>query len=227
MGQLTGSIAHELNQPLTGILSNAQAAEMLIKRDRWDKEELAEILADIVADTKRGGEVIHNLRELYREQKGEYQPVDINAVVEETRSLLHSEFVVQHITATSETAPSTPLVDGNRIQIQQVLVNLMMNGVQAMAETPSDDRRLRIATSSDAKEVEVSVEDRGHGIDPEKIDSIFEPLATWKPGGTGMGLAISNSIIQSHGGKMWAENRPEGGARVGFSLPVLNEEELK
>ena len=227
MGQLTGSIAHELNQPLTGILSNAQAAEMLIKRGRWDKEELAEILAEIVADTKRGGEVIHNLRELYREQKGEYQPVDINAVIEETRSLLHSEFVVQHITATSETAPSTPLVDGNRIQIQQVLVNLMMNGVQAMAETAHEDRRLRIETSSGANEVRVSVEDHGHGIDPEKIDSIFEPLATWKPGGTGMGLAISNSIIQSHGGRMWAENRIEGGARVGFSLPVQNEEELK
>jgi C4-dicarboxylate-specific signal transduction histidine kinase len=225
MGQLTGSIAHELNQPLTGILSNAQAAEIMIKSGQWDKQELAEIMVDIVADTKRGSEVIHNLRELYREQKGEYQPVDINTVVEETRSLLHSEFVVQHITATSETAPSTPLVDGNRIQIQQVLVNLIMNGVQAMAETPREDRHLRIATSSDATEVRVSVEDRGNGIDPEKIDSIFEPLATWKPGGTGMGLAISKLIIEAHGGRMWAKNKPEGGARVGFALPVVREEE--
>jgi len=225
MGQLTGSIAHELNQPLTGILSNAQAAELMIDSGQWDKEELAEILAEIVADTKRGGEVIRGLRELYREQKGEYQPVDINVVVEETLSLLHSEFVVQQTAVTTEMASSTPLVDGNRIQIQQVLVNVIMNGVQAMAETPRDDRRVRIETSSDAKEVWVSVEDHGVGINPEKIGSIFEPLATWKAGGMGMGLAISNSIIEAHGGKMSAENKPEGGARVSFALPILNEDE--
>jgi signal transduction histidine kinase len=178
-------------------------------------------MAEIVADTKRGGEVIHNLRELYREQRGDYQPVDINTVVEETQSLMHSEFIVQHIVARSETAPSIPPVDGNRIQIQQVLVNLIMNGVQAMAETPRDDRRMRIMTDWDATEVTVSVEDCGHGIDPEKIDAIFEPLATWRSGGTGMGLAISNSIIEAHRGRMWAENRDGGGACVGFVLPVM------
>jgi len=227
MGQLTGSIAHELNQPLTGILSNAQAAEMMLKRGECDFDELAEIMAEIVADTKRGGEVISNLRELYREQKGDYQPVDINTVVAETVKLLNSEFIVHKIVVTTETARSVPRVDGNRIQIQQVLVNLIMNAVQAMAETPRDDRDLSIETSSDATEVRVSVEDSGDGIDPEKIDNIFEPMTTWKTGGTGMGLAIGNSIIQAHGGRMWAENKSEGGARVSFALPVLNEEELK
>ena len=227
MGQLTGSIAHELNQPLTGILSNAQAAEMMLKRGECDFDELAEIMSEIVADTKRGGKVIRNLRELYREQKGEYQPVDINTLVDETVTLLNSEFIVQKTLVTTETAPSLPPVDGNRIQLQQVLVNLLMNAVEAMAEAAMDDSRLRIEMNSDANEVEVGVEDSGPGIDPERIDTIFEPLATWKPGGTGMGLSISNSIIQAHGGRMWAENRPEGGARVGFSLPVLQEEEIK
>ena len=227
MGQLTGSIAHELNQPLTGILSNAQAAEMMLKRGDCDFDELAEIMSEIVADTKRGGQVIQNLRELYREQKSDYQPVDINTLVADTVTLLNSEFIVQKTLVTIETAPSLPPVEGNRIQIQQVLVNLIMNAVQAMAETPRDKRDLSIETSSDATEVRVSVEDRGSGIDPEKIDTIFEPLASWKPGGTGMGLSISNSIIRAHGGRMWAENRPEGGARLGFSLPVQNEEEQK
>jgi signal transduction histidine kinase len=227
MGQITGSIAHELNQPLTGILSNAQAAEMMLERGECDYDELAEIMAEIVADTKRGGHVIQNLRELYREQKGDYQPVDMNALVDETITLLNSEFIVQKTVVTTEKAPSMPPVDGNRIQIQQVLVNLIMNAVQAMAETPRDERDLSIETSSDATEVRVSIVDRGEGIDPEKIDTIFEPLATWKPGGTGMGLSISNSIIRAHGGRMWAENRPEGGARLGFSLPVQNEEEQK
>jgi len=227
MGQLTGSIAHELNQPLTGILSNAQAAEMMLKRGECDHDELAEIMAEIVADTKRGGQVIQNLRELYREQKGEYQPVDINTLVDETITLLNSEFIVQKTVVTTETAPSMPPVDGNRIQLQQVLVNLMMNAVQAMDEAATVDSRLRIETSSDANEVQVGVEDTGPGIDLEKIDMIFEPLVTWKPGGTGMGLAISNSIIQAHGGRMWAENRPAGGTRVGFALPVQNEEKQK
>jgi C4-dicarboxylate-specific signal transduction histidine kinase len=227
MGQLTGSIAHELNQPLTGILSNAQAAEMMLKRGDCDFDELAEIMSEIVADTKRGGQVIQNLRELYREQKGEYGPVDINTLIAETVKLLNSEFIAHKIVVTTDTAQPVPPVDGNRIQIQQVLVNLIMNAVQAMAETPRDELDLSIETSSDATEVGVSVEDRGNGIDPEKIGTIFEPLATWKPGGNGMGLSISISIIRAHGGRMWAENRPEGGARVGFVLPVLNEEEAQ
>jgi len=232
MGQLTGSIAHELNQPLTGILSNAQAAEMMLERGECDFDELAEIMAEIVADTKRGGQVIQNLRELYREQKGDYGPVDINTLIAETVKLetvklLNSEFIAHKIVVTTDTAQPVPPVDGNRIQIQQVLVNLIMNAVQAMAETPRDELDLSIETRSAATEVTVSVEDRGVGIDPEKIGTIFEPLATWKPGGTGMGLSISNSIIRAHGGRMWAENRPEGGARIGFSLPVPNEEEQK
>jgi two-component system sensor kinase FixL len=223
MGQLTGSIAHELNQPLTGILSNAQAAEMMIKSGQLERGELEEIIADIVADTKRAGDIIRNLRELYRQHKGEFLPVDVNAVVDDTMQLFHSELVMQHVELVQECDPSLRMVYGNRTQIQQVLVNLVMNGEQAMSGLGREGRRLRVVTAGDANEVKAWVEDTGPGIDADKIDRIFEPLATWKPGGTGMGLAISSSIITAHGGTMFAENRPEGGARVGFVLPALEE----
>ena len=222
MGQLTGSIAHELNQPLTGILSNAQAAELLINTGQLDYDGIAEILAGIVADTKRARDVMSNLRAVFSEQKTEFLPLDPNDTVEETMRLLHSEFVEQRITVTTECVPSIPMVNGNRIQLQQVLVNLILNGNQAMSQSEADDRRLHIATAFDGEEVRVWVEDHGPGIDADKLDEIFQPLTTWKPGGTGMGLAISNSIIQGHRGRMWAENRQEGGARVGFSLPLPN-----
>ena len=224
MGQLTGSIAHELNQPLTGILSNAQAAELLLKRGAWTPDELGEILTAIVADTKRAGDVIRNLRDLYREQKGDVAPVDIKEVVADTVKLFHSELVLQHIVLTQQIPPSVPVVEGNRIQLQQVLVNLTLNGIEAMRNLPDEDRDLLLAAEDAGDEVRVWLEDRGPGIDEDRIAHIFEPLATWKTGGTGMGLAVSNAIVQSHGGTMWAENLPRGGARVGFDLPVRKEE---
>jgi PAS domain S-box-containing protein len=220
MGQLTGSIAHELSQPLTGILSNAQAAELMLNNDRWESEEIKDIIGEIIADVKRCGDVIRNLRDLYREQKGKFDPVDINIIVEESIQLLHSEFIFQHVILAKECTPTLPKINGNAIQLQQVLVNLIMNGIQTMSDLARGDRHLLIGTAFDKKNLTAWVEDNGPGIPVDKIDNIFEPLATWKPGGTGMGLAISNSIIETHGGKMWAENKPEGGARVGFTLPV-------
>jgi PAS domain S-box-containing protein len=223
MGQLAGSIAHELSQPLTGILSNAQALELMLKKDHDESDEMTEIVGDIIADAKRGGNVIRNLRELYREQKTELRPANINIIVDETIQILHSELIIQHTVVHKVTSPFVPMVNGNVIQLQQVLINLIMNGIQAMTGLAQNDRHLRIVITQEAKEVKVWVEDRGPGIPTDNIKNIFEPLATWKPGGTGMGLAISNSIIEMHGGKMWAENMPEGGARVGFLLPVLKE----
>jgi signal transduction histidine kinase len=217
MGQLAGAIAHELNQPLTGILSNAQAVELMVMKGQLNTDELREIMGEIVQDAKRGGNVIRNLRDLYREHKGEFQPVDINDILKESTQLLHSEFVLNDVAVANELASSLPMITGNKIQLQQVLVNLIMNGMQAVTSRGRDDRRLRIVTTCEANELKVCVEDNGVGIDPDTIERIFEPMVTWKPGGTGMGLGISTLIIEGHGGKMWAENRPEGGARVGFS----------
>jgi len=220
MGLLTGSIAHELNQPLTGILSNAQAAEMIIAAGQWQEDEMEEILGVIVSDAKRARDVVLNLRELYAQQDAEPEPVDLNAIVDAATQLLRSELDGQNVTLLTEHAPFVPMVEGNRIQLEQVLVNLILNGMQAMMSLDRGDRHLRVETEFRGHEVGAWVEDRGEGIDLERLDKIFEPLATWRPGGMGMGLAVSNSIIGAHGGQMWAENRPDGGARVGFFIPV-------
>jgi C4-dicarboxylate-specific signal transduction histidine kinase len=225
MEQLAGSIAHEINQPLTGILSNAQAAELLFKAGNWSSEEMAEIVTEIIADTKRAGDIIRSLRDLYRKKIDDFEPVDINAVVTETLRMLRSEFVIQRVEAGETLAHPLPPVRGNRTQLQQVLVNLLMNAVEAMRGMDEKDRRLRIRTEQKSGDVIVFVEDSGPGIDTGRIDRMFEPLASWKLGGTGMGLVISNSIIKAHGGCMWAENRPDGGARVGFSIPSPGEDQ--
>jgi signal transduction histidine kinase len=175
----------------------------MIENDQWDRDGLATVMGEIAADARRAGQVMRGLLELYRERKGDFLPVDVNTVVAETIPLLRSEMVAHDVELATECAPSVPMVLGDFIQIQQVLANLIMNGIQAMSG--------------------VAREDRGTGIDPEVIDRIFEPLATWKPGGTGMGLALSNSIIAGHEGRMWAENLSQGGARVGFAIPVLEQ----
>ncbi|MCK5277107.1 MAG: HAMP domain-containing histidine kinase, partial [Cyclobacteriaceae bacterium] len=223
MGQLTGSIAHELNQPLTGILGNAQASEMMLKNETFDSKELLEIMGDIVSDTKRAGDVIRNLRDLYKDQKNiEFSIIDINAILDETLLLLHSELVKYDVKVKRINESDTPEINGNKVQIQQVIVNLIMNAIEAMSSIDTQYFILTITTKYSDSEVKVYIDDLGPGIDEDKIDQIFQPLATWKSGGTGMGLAISNSIIESHGGRMVAENLSGGGARVGFEIPIIN-----
>ena len=220
MEKLAGSIAHELNQPLTGILSNAQAGGMMIERDLCSCDEMKTVVEEIVADAKRAGAVIRNLRDLYRKQEGELVPVDLVALVQDTVSMLHSEFVLQEVNLDIQVPDGATVVKGNRVQLQQVLLNLLSNAVQAMQELEEAERNLTVSVETVADVAMVSVADCGAGIGADRLPGIFEPLATWKPGGTGMGLAISASIIKAHGGHMWAEDPPEGGARVGFRISL-------
>jgi two-component system sensor kinase FixL len=192
----------------------------MLGNDRWDREELLEMLADIVADTKRAGNIMRSLRDIYREHKGEFTLIDVNLLIKEVLELMHGEFVIQDIHLNVRNCPSEIRIDGNRVQLQQVLVNLLINGVEAMQNRTREERELEVGVRCEKDGIRVWVDDNGSGIDADKIGNIFEPLATWKPGGTGMGLAISDSIIRAHGGKMSVENRAEGGARVGFFLPV-------
>lgn len=222
MGQLTGSIAHEINQPLTGILSNAQAVELMLRSDASNTDEVLMVIGDIIADTRRAGDVIRNLRELYREQKNESEAIDINSIAEETLQLLHSELVKYNVIVKKETAKSLPKIQGNKVLIQQVIVNLLINAIEAMNGVDKDKHHITITIKFHKKEVSVDIDDVGTGIDKDKIGRIFQPLVTWKSGGTGMGLAISNSIIESHGGTMHAKNLPGGGTRVGFNLPIID-----
>jgi nitrogen-specific signal transduction histidine kinase len=221
LGELSASIAHELNQPLTGILSNAQAGEMLLKQGDGNSAEIEEILTDIISDGKRSGDILRNLRVLFSKQRTEFEPLNVNKTTQETLRILHSEFVIQDLTIHQDLTDTLPDVLGNKVQLQQVLINLFRNASQAMQQSAKEHRSISVITSRGNEiEVQVQVEDTGPGIDPEKLESIFDSLSTLKPDGMGMGLSISRSIVQTHGGRIWAENKPSGGARISFTLPA-------
>lgn len=218
LGQLTASIAHELNQPLSGVLSNAQAAQILVSRK--DYSELPEILVDIVSDLKRAGNVIQNLRDVYTDQKVEFESIDLKQIVMNTMNLFKSELIADQIKLEVEYDPNCTEAFGNTIQIQQVLVNLIMNAIQAMSNQDHTERKIRIVTGYQAPFVQVSVIDSGPGIAQDHIAQIIEPFITSKDGGSGMGLAICNSIIAAHNGHISVENMNNRGAKVSFTIPT-------
>jgi two-component system, LuxR family, sensor kinase FixL len=221
LGELAGSLAHEINQPLTAILSNAQAAQRFLAHDQGDLNEIRDILADIVAEDKRAGEVIRRLRGLLKKGEVQHQPLNMNEVVEEVLKLVRNDLVNQSVIARTELAPDLPLLYGDNVQIQQVLINLVMNAGDAMVDVASHERRLTIRTNlAGDGSVHLSVADCGKGVAPEELERIFEPFYTTKSHGLGFGLAICRTIITAHGGTLWATNNPERGATFHFALPV-------
>jgi len=221
LGELSGSLAHELNQPLTAILSNAQAAQRFLAHDKVDLDELRDILKDIVDEDKRAGEVIRRLRLLLKKGEVQHQPLDVNEVVLEVLKLVRSDLVNQGVTAHTELAPGLPLLHGDRVQLQQVLLNLVMNACDAMSGVVRDERQFIIRTKpADGQGVEVAVSDRGRGIPADHIERVFQPFFTTKPHGMGLGLSVCRTILTAHGGKLWAENNPDRGATFHFTLPV-------
>jgi signal transduction histidine kinase len=221
LGELTASLAHELSQPLTAILYNAQAAERLLAADVVNLEKVREILSDIVADDKRAGEVISRLRTLLKKGNPDFVPLDLNEIVGEVAWLMRSDAMARNLPLSLELGADLPKVCGDRVQLQQVVLNLVLNGLEAMREPHADQRRLVIRTARDgAAAVRVEVQDAGPGIDEKNLDRMFEPLYTTKPDGLGMGLAIVRTIVDAHGGGLGAVNNPEGGATVHFTLPV-------
>jgi PAS domain S-box-containing protein len=223
LGELSGSLAHELNQPLTAILSNAQAAQRFLAHDDVDRDELREILSDIVDQDKRAGEVIHRLRLLLKKGEVEVQPVDVNNAVREVLKLIRGDLVNQSVSALTKLEPGLPTVSGDRVQLQQVLLNLVMNACDAMNGNAPADRQIVVSTElSDDPVICFSVSDRGHGLAAGELEKVFEPFFTSKAHGLGLGLAVCRSIITAHGGKLWAVNNPEKGATFHFTLPVHN-----
>ncbi|MGH8616360.1 MAG: sensor histidine kinase [Burkholderiales bacterium] len=219
LGQLSGSLAHELNQPLTAILSNAQAALRFLKMDAVDLDEVREILADIVADDQRAGAVIRRLRALFERGEANQEALDLNELIREILRMLHSDLLTRNVAVAVDLDPDLPTIRGDRVQLQQLLLNLMLNACEAMAATPVADRRLSIRTRpAGGREVVVTVADRGVGIASDQLDKIFEPFVTTKPLGIGLGLAIGRGIIAAHGGRLWAERNEEGGATFHFTL---------
>ena len=221
LGELSGSIAHEINQPLTAILSNAQAALYLLAQKSPDLAEIHDALQEIVHEDDRAGEVIHRLRSLLKkgERKAEY--VNINDLVRSTINLLNSELIGRDINVGLDLQNSELLARGDSVQLQQVLLNLVMNAMDAMTSTPPAQRSILISTrEQQAGTVDVRVKDQGHGIPPKVNGHLFEPFYTTKDHGLGLGLALCSTIIQAHQGKLTLVNGEGGGAIAGFSLPV-------
>lgn len=223
MGELTASLAHELNQPLTSILSNARAALRFIEADRLDMEELKEILEDISRDDKRAGDIIRSLRSMLRPEEGEKELIDMNDLLRETIALFNSEAIIRNIKIDTELDYFLLPVMGNRVQLQQVVVNLMMNASESMTDE-YENRKIVIRTNAvNDSRVLVSILDCGSGIEEQELGRIFEPFFTKKQTGLGMGLSLVRSIIEAHAGIIWAENNPAGGATFYFEIPGIKQ----
>jgi C4-dicarboxylate-specific signal transduction histidine kinase len=219
LSALSGSLAHELNQPLGIILSNAQAAQAYLLQDPPDVTEVQAILADIVAADRRAGEVIERLRALLKRGQLSLQPLLLNQVIEGVLHLVRADLSRRGVTAVCELAPDLPLIAGDHVQLQQLVLNLILNAADAMATNDPGMRRLRLQTRLDQNKVRASVRDEGSGL-PRDAERLFQPFYTTKPQGLGLGLAICRSIVAAHHGQLWAEPHPEGGAVFHFELPV-------
>jgi signal transduction histidine kinase len=222
LGELSGAVAHELNQPLTAILSNAQAGQRLISRNQASIDEISGILEDIIEDDRRAGAVLTRLRNLIRNDKIDFSEIDVNDVVSDVLRLVNSDLIERRVEVTVERAPALPLIRGDRIQIQQVLINLVRNACDAMAGLRWSEHRLVVRTSRRRDGgVAVTVADNGAGLPAEMRANLFEPFVTTKPNGMGLGLTISRAIISGHRGEIWCEDNPGGGSLFGFSLPAF------
>ena len=219
LGELTGSLAHELNQPLTAILNNAEVAQQHVEAETIDVAKLQDILSDIVADDKRAAGVIRRLRTMLKKGELEHVPLDVNDVVREVIDLVRNDTILRDIPVRLDLAVGLPTVRGDRPQLQQVVLNVVLNGLEATSASNGHARGLVIRTSTDGENVVVAVEDSGPGIDMADLDRLFEPLYTTKPEGLGMGLSIARTIVGAHGGELRASNNLAGGATFAFTLP--------
>jgi signal transduction histidine kinase/ABC-type uncharacterized transport system substrate-binding protein len=221
MTELAASLAHELSQPLTAILANAQAARRMLDQGVEDTKELREILADIVADDQRANAVIRHARAFVKNDETYRGRVDVNAVVRDVVSFVRSDAIARKVSLQTDLDPGLPMVIVDRVQLQQVLVNLLMNAFDALSS--AGERRTTVTTRKADTAIEVSVKDSGRGIPAADLARIFDRFYTTKSSGLGMGLSIARSLIEAHGGRLSAANNPDGGATLTFTVPVTQE----
>ncbi|MFL5292236.1 MAG: sensor histidine kinase [Myxococcales bacterium] len=221
LGELAASLAHELNQPLTAIYTNAQAAQRFLDRSRPDLSEALNALHDLGQDCRRAGDVLGRLRQMFRRHETERVPLGAGVLVEHVLMLLHEDAVARGVEIKLDVEPDLPLVRGDRVQLEQVLMNLLVNAFEAVAGIPSGPKQVTVRAYARDGFVEVAVLDSGKGIARNELERIFEPFFTRKPNGMGMGLAICRTIVEAHGGRISADNRSERGAVFELSLPAL------
>jgi C4-dicarboxylate-specific signal transduction histidine kinase len=224
IGQLSTVLAHELNQPLGAILRNAEAAEMLLDTEPPDLDELRAIVADIHRDDQRAAAVIGRMRSLLQRRSLQFEAVDLQDLVAQVSALLRAEIQARHATLDISVPDDLPRVRGDRVHLQQVLLNLLLNSLEAVRDLAEERRGLTVEASQRVDgQIEVVVRDQGPGFPPERISDVFEPFVSTRTGGTGLGLAISRTIVEVHGGHILAENDPQGGATVRFTLGAAQE----
>jgi C4-dicarboxylate-specific signal transduction histidine kinase len=226
LGELTASIAHEVNQPLAGIVSSGSACLRWLARDVPDLEEAREAARRIVRDGKRAGEIIARIRALTKKAVASRAKLNLNETIREVLALVGDEAKRNTVVIRTRFGDDVFPVLGDQVQLQQVVLNLVMNAIEAMSSVGDRARELVITTRNiDPDQVQVTVEDSGTGIDPQMVDKIFGSFYTTKPGGMGMGLSISRSILQAHGGRLWATAKDGAGTIFHFTLPKYHEEE--
>jgi signal transduction histidine kinase len=219
-GELSSSIAHELNQPLGSILTNAETAELILKSDNPDLEEIREILADIKRDDKRAGEVIRRLRGFLKRTPFETKDLDLNEVMNEVFKFLTVQASARNVALYLQTAPGPLRIKGDPVQLQQVILNLVVNSMDAMAAFPYGRTVIGRTESNGGASVQISITDSGPGIPPDKLGEVFDPFFTTKDQGMGIGLSIARTIVLAHKGRIWAENQTGGGAAFHITLPL-------
>jgi C4-dicarboxylate-specific signal transduction histidine kinase len=222
VGELTTTIVHEIAQPLAAILANSSAGIDFLDAREPDLREARAALCDICADTERAAEVIRRLRDMLKRDTPGFTSFDLNNLIRDVDHIAHGDAVAHNVTVELNLSPGVLLVKADNVQLQQVMLNLMLNAFSAMGEVQFNGvRRLIVRTQSiDASNVLVELQDSGTGIVPEKLESIFDPFVTNKRDGLGIGLAISRTIVERHGGKVWAANNPDRGAMFSITLPI-------
>ena len=220
MGQVTASVAHEVSQPIVAILCNAEAALSWLGSEPPNLAEARRALASVVTDASRAGEVIDWIRALIKKTPARKEIVDVNSAILDVVTMTQSELLRHSVSLQTELTTSLPVIEGYRVQLQQVVLNLILNAVEAMSCLDEGPRELRISTTRNASgKILVAVWDNGPGLAPTKLNRLFDPFYTTKPEGIGMGLAICNSIIEAHGGRLWAGANDPRGAVLQFTLP--------
>jgi PAS domain S-box-containing protein len=222
LGELAGALAHELQQPLTAILCNAHAAQILSRQVKLNVADLQEILEEIVNDDKNAGQIIQRLRALLIRGETHFQRLDIADLLDDVLLLARGTLRERNVQINTRLDKDIPDLRGDRVELQQVLLNLVVNACEAMSANPARDRRLEIVVDAgaDAGAVRISVLDCGRGIHADQLERVFDPFFTTKQGGLGLGLSISHSIIAAHGGRLWATRRTDRGAAFHFTLPI-------